>query len=157
MEENVKQALICLRNARCSPFDLLLMVLDENRDEFQPYRSRFYMESSQKMENILDAFHKTYRGRRKLRAWLQSPRGLDIMRDIVTEEMDAVQKSEHLSGVSAITPEFIRTWSVSDNSSQAPYLTQVLLTAAQTPAAKEKNKKKKPEAVGDLGSSKFWP
>jgi len=78
------------------------------------------------------------------------------MCDIVTEEMDAVQKSEYLSGVSTIMPKFIRTWSISDNSSQVPYLTQVLLTAAQTPVVKEKNKKKKSEAVGDLGSSKFW-
>jgi hypothetical protein len=61
------------------------------------------MESSRKMEDILDAFQTTYLGRRKLRAWLQTPQGLNIVCDIVSEEMDAVQKAEYLPAASGVS------------------------------------------------------
>ena len=41
----MNKALFWLRKARCSPFDLVLMVLDEDRQEFHQSRSRFYMEA----------------------------------------------------------------------------------------------------------------
>jgi len=61
--------------------------------------------------------------------------------------MNAVQKAELLPGIAAITPEFIRKWTISSHKELAPCLLRILFAAGQTSAAKEKNKKKKPDMV----------
>jgi hypothetical protein len=66
---------------------------------------------------------------------------------VVTEEMNAVQKAELLPGIAAITPEFIQKWTIPPHQEFAPCLRRILFAAAQTPAAKEKNKRKKPDMV----------
>ncbi|EDR03150.1 uncharacterized protein LACBIDRAFT_307660 [Laccaria bicolor S238N-H82] len=78
------------------------------------------------------------------------PHALEIICEKVSEEMDQVQKSEKLPGLDAITPEFIKAWSVAGHKDQAPYLSQILLAAAEMASAKEKNKKKSPIATSNI-------
>jgi hypothetical protein len=61
--------------------------------------------------------------------------------------MVSVAKGEILPSIAAFTPEFIESWTVGNTCNQAPFLMEVLLRVAQTPQAKENNKKKHPEAV----------
>jgi hypothetical protein len=71
---------------------------------------------------------------------MQQSHGLGIFCDIINDEMDAVKGVEKLTGLAAITPEFIKSWSVSGCKELAPTLTQILLSAAETPSAKEKTR-----------------
>ena len=76
---------------------------------------------------------------------------LEVIRDkaYTSDEMDVVQETENLPGlqVDAITTEFIEAWRVSGHQEKAPCLFEILLAAAETASAKEKNKKKSPLAV----------
>ena len=72
---------------------------------------------------------------------------VDLFCDVATEEMSAVQKAELLPGLTAVTPEFIQNWTVSTHQVLAPCIQLILLAAAQTSTAKEKNKKKNPDLV----------
>ena len=58
-----------------------------------------------------------------------------------------VQKAELLPGIAAITPKFIKNWTISPHRELAPSLLNVLSTAAWTTIAKEKNKIKEPDMV----------
>ncbi|KAF8263668.1 hypothetical protein EI94DRAFT_1772866 [Lactarius quietus] len=75
------------------------------------------------------------------------PHVLEMVCSVIDEEMDCVAKREILPGISAITLEFIKSWTVGTTRKQAPFLTEILLRAAHTPQAKENNKKKHPEAM----------
>ena len=55
--------------------------------------------------------------------------------------------SRRLPGIAAITPEFVKNWTISPHRELAPCLLQILSTAAQTTDVKEKNKIKKPDMV----------
>ena len=67
------------------------------------------------------------------------PHALDLACEKVNEEMDNVRSAaERLPGLEAIAPTFIENWSVFGHSERAPFLTRILLTAAETAAAKEK-------------------
>ena len=79
---------------------------------------------------------------------MQQSQGLGIFCDIINDEMNTVKGVEKLPGLAAITPEFIKSWSVPGCRELAPtLLTQILLSAAETRLAKEKNKIKSPVAV----------
>ena len=67
--------------------------------------------------------------------------------DVITQEINKIQKAELLPGIAAITPEFIKNWTISPHQELAPCLLRVLSTVAQTTDAKEKNKIKKPDMV----------
>ena len=72
---------------------------------------------------------------------------VDLFCDVITQEMNNVQKADLLSGITAITPEFIKNWTISSHRELVPCLLRVLSTAAQTAVAKEKNKIKEPDMV----------
>jgi hypothetical protein len=78
---------------------------------------------------------------------MQRPATFDIFRDVITQEMNNVQKAELLPGIAAITPEFINNWTILPPRELAPCLLHILSTAAQTAVAKEKNKIKEPDMV----------
>ena len=78
------------------------------------------------------------------------PHALEVICRKVSDEMDVVQEVEKLPGLDAITPEFIEAWRVSGHQEKAPFLFEILLAAAETVSAKEKNKKKSPLAVRQL-------
>ncbi|KAN0135284.1 hypothetical protein V8E53_006849 [Lactarius tabidus] len=78
------------------------------------------------------------------------PHALELVSEVIEKEMDSIVKTEILPGLSAITPDFIKSWTVVDVSKCAPFLTSVLLRAAQTSLVKETNKKKNPEAMCNI-------
>ncbi|KAF8266824.1 hypothetical protein EI94DRAFT_1583489 [Lactarius quietus] len=91
----------------------------------------------------------THAGKQKLWSWVR-PHALEIVCEVIGEEMDTIPKGEILPGISAITPDFIKSWMVVNVGEQAPFLTAVLLHAAQTSRAKENNKKKQPESMCNI-------
>jgi len=94
----------------------------------------------------------------RLFAWPLGPLQFCTM---VTEEMNAVQKAKLLPGIAAITPKFIQKWTISPHQEFVPCLWRILFAAVQTPAAKEKNKRKKLDMVCYslhmiFRSTEFW-
>jgi hypothetical protein len=144
----IRSALSILRECRLGPFDLIRKILDEHDPDFQRHRTEFYKQENQTLSKILDAVLDNELGKQKFRAWLKtSSKALDLICTIVGDEMDKVHDVDQLSGLADITPEFIDSWSISCNRDIAPFTTGVLLSAAQSSLAKERNKKKKPNAV----------
>lgn len=147
LSDRISDVLEILRGRRLSPFDLILQILDEDKHQYAQHRNEFYKESNQKLFKILNIILANNAGKRKLRTWIRQAEPLNLVCDIVSEEMTCLQEEYLQPGISAITPEFIKTWTISPHRELAPYLTRILLAAAQTTIAKEKNKKKKPEVV----------
>ncbi len=145
--ERILDVLALLRRHRLSPFDLVLEILGQSHPQYSSYKTEFYKEGNEKLSRILDVIILSKSGKKKLRTWVRQPTTLDLFCDVVTEEMNAIQKAELLPGIAAITPEFIRNWTVSSHQAIAPCILHILLAAAQTSTAKEKNKKKKPDVV----------
>ena len=147
LSERIQDTLALLRGCRLSPFDLVLEILNEDKPEFSGHRKEFYKEGNEKLSKILDAIVSNGPGRSKLRTWMRKPVAVDLFSEVITQEMNNVQKTELLPGIAAITPEFIKNWTISPHRELAPCLLRVLSTAAQTADAKEKNKIKKPDMV----------
>ena len=145
-EVRINKILSLLRGARMSPADLLLEVLDEYKPQFGSYQTEFYKEQNQKMVRILDTVMANSNGEDKLRKWLLGT-GLPLVCNSVSDEMDAIQKVENLPGLASITPDFISNWGISDHSDLAPLTTNILLSAAETLTAHNKNQFKTPDAV----------
>jgi hypothetical protein len=81
---------------------------------------------------------------------------MDIFCDVITEEMSGIQLAEQLPKIAAVTtPESIRDWTVTSHQEIAPCIYRILLAAAQTSVAKEKNKKKFPDTVCYLPPEKL--
>ena len=146
--ERIKAALTVLRECRLGPFDLILEILNEQKHEFKRHRTEFYREENEKFTKILNTILATDLGKRKFRAWLQtSSQALELVCKIISDEMDDIHQVEQLSGLADITPDFLMQWSVLSHREKAPLTAAILLSAAQTDLAREKNKKKKPDMV----------
>ncbi|KAI9436006.1 hypothetical protein H4582DRAFT_2112186 [Lactarius indigo] len=78
------------------------------------------------------------------------PYALEHVCGVIDKEMDLVNKMDLLLGLAAITPDFIKSWTVSGTLNKAPFLMGILLRAAETSLAKEKNKIKHPDAMCDI-------
>ena len=135
-----------LREGRLSPFDLMVELLDDSNLKYWAYRNELYKGENKKLSEILELIFSNAPGKEKLMDWML-PHALEVICSKVSDEMDVVQEAERLPGLDAITPEFIKAWHVSGNQENAPFLFEILLTAAETASAKEKNKKKSPLAV----------
>ena len=137
-----------LREGRISPFELMIELLDDSNLKYWAYRNELYKEENKKLNVILDLiFLKApLAGKEKMTEWML-PHALEVICRKVSNEMDVMQEVEKLPGLDAITPEFIETWRISGQQEKAPYLFGILLAAAETASAKEKNKKKSPLAV----------
>ncbi|KAH9020749.1 hypothetical protein EDB84DRAFT_1621797 [Lactarius hengduanensis] len=144
--ERIKKAISLLKDGWLSPFDLILEVLNEYNADYTGYRNELYKEKSSKLQRILDSILAAESGKRKLWSWIQ-PHALEIVCETIDEEMDSITEEDHLPGLSAITPDFIKSWTVANGQERAPCLTGILLRAAETSRAKENNKKKHPEAM----------
>jgi hypothetical protein len=114
--------------------------------KYWAYRNELYKEENKKLSKILELIFSNASGNEKLTEWML-PHALEVIRSKVSDEMDVVQEAEKLPGLDAITPEFIKAWRVSGHQEKAPFLFEILLAAAETASAKEKNKKKSPLAV----------
>lgn len=148
-ESRINKILSLLRGGRLSPFDLVLEVLDEYQPKYSSYQVEFYKENNQKLTLLLNKISSNTNGRRKICSWIESS-GLDLVCEIVSKEMDEVQKAEKVSTLTSITPDFIKSWDISGRADMAPCMTQILLSAAETRLAHEKNKIKTPDAVSTL-------
>jgi len=146
--ERIQDVLALLRDHRLSPFDLVQEILNESQPQYSCYRTEFYKEGNEKLFRFLDTVISVDSGKSKLKAWMQKPAAMDIFCDVITEEMNGIQLAEQLPKIAAVTtPEFIRDWTVSSHQEIAPCIQRILLAAAQTSVAKEKNKKKVPDIV----------
>jgi hypothetical protein len=120
LSERVHDILDLLRGCRLSPFNLVLEILDEDKPEYSYYRTEFYKEGNEKLSKILDAIVSSNPGRSKLRTWMRRPVAVDLFGDVITQEITKVQKAELLPGIAAITPEFIKNWTISPHRELAP-------------------------------------
>ena len=145
-EQRIQEALSILRDGRLSPFDIVLDLLDDSKLRYWGYRNEFFKQENENLPKILEAIYSNKEGKERMDRWML-PHALEIICAKVSDEMDEVQMFEKLPGLHAITPEFIKTWTVTGHKDKAPYLFQILLAAAETVLAKEKNKKKSPLAV----------
>lgn len=145
-EERIAKAIDILKGGRLSPFDLILEILDHSNSDYASYRIELYKDNSSKLFRILDSILAADSGKKKLWSWMR-PHALELVCEDIDNEMNAVTKEELLSGLSDMTPDFIQNWDVADFCERAPFLYGVLLRAAQTRLAKERNKKKHPQAV----------
>ncbi|KAI9437299.1 hypothetical protein H4582DRAFT_2058293 [Lactarius indigo] len=143
------KVLALLREGNLSPFDLILEILNDCKPEYAGYRVELYKDSNRKLPWILDSIHAVDSGRAKLWSWME-PYALEHVCGVIDKEMDLVNKMDLLPGLAAITPDFIKSWMVSGTLNKAPFLMGILLRAAETSLAKEKNKIKHPDALSML-------
>ena len=115
----------------------MIELLDDSNSKYWAYRNELYKEENKKHE-ILDLIFLNAPGKEKLTEWML-PHALEVICRKVSNEMDAVQEAEKLPGLDAITPEFIEAWRISGHQEKALYLFEILLAAAETASAKEKN------------------
>ena len=147
--QRFENVLDILREGRLSPFDLMVELLDVSNLKYWAYRNELYKEENKKLGEILDLIFSNSPGKEKLKEWM-FPHALEVICGKVSDEMDVVREAEKLPGLDAITPKFIETWRISGHQEKAPCLFEILLAAAETASAKEKNKKKSPLAVSQL-------
>ncbi|KAH9011587.1 hypothetical protein EDB84DRAFT_1590667 [Lactarius hengduanensis] len=147
--ERFGKALALLREGNLSPFDLVLEILDDCKPEYTGYRVELYKDGNGKLPRMLDSIHAVDSGRAKLWSWMK-PHALEHVCGVIDKEMNLVKETDLLPGIAAITPDFIKSWTVSSTCDKAPFLTGILLRAAETSLAKEKNKIKRPDAMCDI-------
>ncbi|KAH8993094.1 hypothetical protein EDB83DRAFT_2509997 [Lactarius deliciosus] len=147
--ERFGKALALLREGNLSPFDLILEILDDCKPEYTGYRVELYKDGNRKLPRMLDSIHAVDSGRAKLWSWME-PHALEHVCGVIDKEMNLVKETDLLPGIAAIAPDFIKSWTVSSTCDKAPFLTGILLRAAETSLAKEKNKKKHPDAMCDI-------
>ena len=75
------------------------------------------------------------------------PHAVALVCNMVDDEMNTITREESLSGLSNITPDFVMSWAVTEFCERAPTLMEIIFRAAETALAKERNKKKHPDAV----------
>ena len=138
LSDRIQDVLSLLRRHRLSPFDLVLELLDDSKPQYVFYRTEFYKEENEKLSRILVAIISTDSGKRKLHTLIRQPPILDLFCDVITDEMNTVQKAELMPGIGAVTPEFIRNWTVSTHQGLVPCTQRILLAGAETSLAKEK-------------------
>ena len=86
---------------------------------------------NENLGEFLDLVLSNETGNRKLRKWME-PHALDLVCEKVNEEMDNVRSAERLPGLEAIASTSVESWNVFGHSERAPFLTRILLTAAET-------------------------
>jgi hypothetical protein len=89
-----------------------------SQPQYTQHRFEFYKEGNQKLFKILNVVLANDAGKRKLRAWIRQTAALELVCDVVSEEMTCIQKEDSLHGIAAITPEFIKTWTIPQHHGQ---------------------------------------
>ena len=140
LTERVQDTLALLRSCCLSPFDLVLKILDEDKPEYSSYQTEFYKEGNEKLSKILDAVLSSDLGRSKLQTWMQQPVTVDLFCNVITQEMNNVQKAELLPGIAAITPKFIKNWTISPHRELAPSLLMFFPLRHRQPLQKRKTR-----------------
>jgi hypothetical protein len=148
-QHRYNRALEILREGKLGPADLLLHVLDTDNVESSRFQTGLCCKGG-KLSEILETVASFHEGRERLKDWMKG-QGLDLIGEIVSKEMDIV-KQAFAFNTAHVTPTFISNWTLesavgSVTKHHASVLTAILLHAAQTRIAQEKNATKRPDAV----------
>ena len=145
-----QKVLKAIADARRSPLDLILDILDTSQDEYEQYRLRWFSPSCNKLSGLLDGIFVHPKGRDLLLSWMH-PHCLETVCLSVASEMDLVVKELSLPSIEHVSTEFISNWTlervVEPATRLCPSLLRILEAAAQTQEAKRKNKIKVPKTV----------
>src|SRR5438445_11000025 len=98
----IQDALALLHGFWLSPFDLILEILDKNKPQYSYHRMEFYKDGNEKLERILNAILASNSGKRRLQMWIQQSATIDLLSNVITEEMNKVQKAELMPRIAAI-------------------------------------------------------
>ncbi|TFY51932.1 hypothetical protein EVG20_g10773 [Dentipellis fragilis] len=134
-----------LRHLHISPLELVSQLVDLGNKSGDHFRRQWYSKDCPQLDRLLDGIAVDPRGKAKLNSWME-PRAVDIISRTIDDEMQAVQNHLHLPSVNSITPAFLDEWNkksiIEPVVAATPTLMAILLRAAETSVAKEKNKKK---------------
>ena len=141
-EETVKILLQGLQNARITPLDLLVTVLDKVNTELDYYRAAFFKESA--LENLaifLDQVWENDKGRKAMKTWMK-PHAVSHICDLIHEEMEAAKPQLRMA-TNQVTPDFIDSWDISRimEPINTPVWTAILDAATESERARMKEKK----------------
>lgn len=132
-ESRVAEILGLLRGEGLDPFDLFLMVFDPKQPELNDYQAKILDDNNPKLSMILDRIIVHPDGRAKVSQWLKHS-GLGFVHDIVSREMEEVQRTAKLPGPVSVDADFIKTC-ISGYPALVPWTTEVLLSAAEASLA----------------------
>ncbi|KAF8503300.1 hypothetical protein F5888DRAFT_1917408 [Russula emetica] len=145
-----QKVLKAIADARRSPLDLILDILDPSQDEYEHYRLRWFSPSCNKLSGLLDRIFAHSKGRDLVLHWTH-PHSLESVCATVASEMDLVVKELSLTSVEHVSTEFISSWTlekvIEPATQLCPSLLRILEAAAQTKEAKCKNKIKFPKTT----------
>lgn len=147
LSEKVAELLVPFSKAELSPFDMIVVLVDENTAGFHKYRAKLYHPDNTKLATILDSIASSKGGREKLKEWMRGDQGAGIVGEMIGEELDGLRSSYTLKGVADITPEYIMDRSPNSFSDDVPFTYGILKAAAQTKRQLNENTTKSPEQV----------
>ncbi|KAJ7667335.1 hypothetical protein B0H17DRAFT_1142824 [Mycena rosella] len=138
-----------LRDARLSPFDIIMHILDPSSgSKYRDYRSALYKDDVYRIQALLDTLLLDERSARIFTEWVK-PHAVDVVCDSMAEEMTVLTRALGTApSVKALTPAYLRGWSLEKcvagpAKSIAPTVVRALHTCLNTKEGLAKNKKKK--------------
>ncbi|KAF5332271.1 hypothetical protein D9611_007994 [Ephemerocybe angulata] len=130
-----------------SPFDLFKALVDKDDPTYESYRRPYYGQDNDRLADTISMIAKDRDGRRKIRDWIRSAAGRELVNEIISDEMEGLVEDLKLTGVASIDPEYVRNRAPSNFEVNAPFTLGLLICAAQTKRAKGKNVMKTPELL----------
>ncbi|KAJ6596726.1 hypothetical protein B0H10DRAFT_1959940 [Mycena sp. CBHHK59/15] len=140
-----------LRDARISPTDVLLEVLDPENSQYSYHQAMFYKQTG-RMRSLLDALIVDPRGQQMFDQWVKL-QAIDVACDVVSRQMDLMVKAlSTAKSVCHFTIVFLRSWSLDKSvvkpaNTLATDVVKILHPALNTEKGLSKNKKKMSETV----------
>ncbi|KAJ7712403.1 hypothetical protein B0H14DRAFT_2645286 [Mycena olivaceomarginata] len=101
-------------------------------------------QKSAKLSKLLETIIADPQGRTKLFDCMR-PHVVEFACEIVAEEMEVRRKKSILSGIAAVSPDFMQNWNLEEENDTTAFPKAILEAAAQTERAKLENKGKSPE------------
>ncbi|TEB38018.1 hypothetical protein FA13DRAFT_1751836 [Coprinellus micaceus] len=151
LAEKVADILPAFKEANISPFDLVVALLDETREEFRAYRTAIYKPSNKKIHSILDTISSsTQGGSEKMTSWMKGEKGASFVSGIVGKEMDEIKPSYTLKGLKDVTPEYIQDADIDNFVKKAPFTVTIVRAAAQTARQAAENTVKSPDLLCNI-------
>ncbi|KAF6761993.1 hypothetical protein DFP72DRAFT_593287 [Ephemerocybe angulata] len=133
-----------------SPFDVFKSLVDAKAGPYDVYRRKYYEKDNSRLPDTLSLIANDPQGRSRIKSWIHSPAGRELVTEIISAEMDGLVDDMKLTGVADIDPEHIRNRAPPKFNVQAPFTLSLLVGAAQTKRAKGKNVMKAPDQLCDI-------
>ncbi|KAF8871177.1 hypothetical protein BD779DRAFT_1719284 [Infundibulicybe gibba] len=140
----LREALTALKNAKITPTDFLLCLLDETDATYADYRTTFYAENNtEKLGNLMTTIWTRHKGNR-IRDSCLLPLAVDLVCDTIHREMDNAKPYLRMS-IKDVTPEFVENWNIHEimgpvSQDVTPTWSAILDAATETKTAKGKTK-----------------